>query len=145
MEDSRRKEHQYVQLSPVPWPCSTLWDYMDSSVPVFPVHHQLPEFAQTHVNKVGGAIKSSHLLLSHSPAFNFLSNRVFSNESVLHIMWPSYWSFSLSISPSNEYSGLISFSIDWLDHLAVQGTLKSLPQHYSSKASILWSSAFFMV
>ena len=145
MEDSRRKEHQHVQLSSVSWPCPTLWDHMDSSVPVFPVHHQLPEFAQTHVNQVGDAIKPSHLLLSHSPAFNFLSNRVFSNESVLHIMWPRYWSFSLSIRPSNEYSGLISFSIDWLDHIAVQGTLKSLLQHHTSKASILWHSALFMV
>ena len=73
------------------------------------------------------------------------SLRVFSNESVLHIRWPKYWSFSFSISPSNEYSGLISFRIDWLDLLAVQGTLKSLLQHHSSKASILWHSAFFMV
>ena len=75
----------------------------------------------------------------------FLSIRVFSSESVLHIRWPKYWSFSFSISLSNEYSGLISFRMDWLDLLAVQGTLKSLPQHYSSKASILWNSAFFIV
>ena len=75
----------------------------------------------------------------------FLSIRVFSKESVLHIRWPKYWSFSFSISPSNEYSGLISFRVDWLDLLAVQGTLKSLLQHYSSKASILWHSAFFIV
>ena len=75
----------------------------------------------------------------------FPSNKVFSNESVLHIRWPKYWSFSFSISPSNEYSGLISFRIDWLDLLAVQGTLKSLLQHHSSKASILWHSAFFIV
>ena len=75
----------------------------------------------------------------------FPSNRVFSNESALHIRWPNYWSFSFSINPSNEYSGLISFKIDWLDLLAVQGTLRNLLQHHSSKASILWRSAFFMV
>ena len=79
------------------------------------------------------------------PPSIFPSSRVFSNESVLHIRWPKYWSFSFSISPSNEYSGLISFTIDWLDLLAVQRTLKSLLQHHSSKASILWRSAFFVV
>ena len=91
---------------------------------------------------------SSHLILCYPLLLLtsiFLSIRVFSNESVLRIRWPKYWSFSLSISPSNEYSGLISFRIDWLDLLAVQGTLKSLLQHHSSKASILWCSAFFMV
>ena len=90
---------------------------------------------------------SNNLILSHPlllPSI-FPSIGVFSYESVLHIRWPKYWSFSFSISPSNEYSGLISFRIDWLDHLAVQGTLKSLLQHHSSKASILWHSAFFMV
>ena len=92
-------------------------------------------------------VPSSHLILCHPllllPSI-FLSIRVFSNESVLHIRWPNYWSFSFSIDPSNEYSGLISFRMDWLDLLAIQGTLKSL-QYYSSKASILWCSAFFMV
>ena len=89
---------------------------------------------------------SNHRILSSpSPAFNFSNIMVFSNESVLHIRWPKYWSFSFSISPSNEYLGLISFRIDWLDLLAVQGTLKSLLQHHSSKASILQHSAFFMV
>ena len=91
---------------------------------------------------------SNHLILCRPllllPSI-FPSIRVFSNESVLHIWWPKYWSFSFSISPSNEYSGLISFRIDWLDLLVVQGTLKSLPQHHSSKASILWHSAFFIV
>ena len=91
---------------------------------------------------------SNHLILCSplilSPSI-FPSIRVFSNESVLHIRWPKYWSFSFSISPSNEYSGLISFRMDWFDLLAVQGTLKSLLQHHSSKASILWGSAFFMV
>ena len=90
----------------------------------------------------------NHLVLCHPlllPPSIVPSIRVFSNESVLRIMWPKYWSFSLSISPSNEYSGLMSFSMDWLDLLAVQGTLKSLLQHHSSKASILWHSAFFTV
>ena len=91
---------------------------------------------------------SNHLILCHSflllPSI-FPSIRVFSNESVLCIRWPKYWSFSLSISPSNKYSGLISFRMDWLDLLALQGTLKGLLQHHSSKASILWCSAFFIV
>ena len=111
-------------------------------MPGLPVHHQLPELAQTHVH----CLTSNHftlcrsLLLLHSI---FPSIRVFSNESVLCIRWPKYWNFSFNISPSSEYSGLISFRMDWLDLLAVQGTLKSL-QHHSSKASILWCSAFFI-
>ena len=90
---------------------------------------------------------SNHLILCHPrfPPSIFPSIRVFSNESILHIRWPRYWNFSVSISPSNEYSRLISFRMDWLDLLAVQGTLKSLLQHHSSKASILWCSAFFIV
>ena len=91
---------------------------------------------------------SNHLILCHPlllPPSIFPSIRVFTNESVRHIRWPKYWNFSFSISPSNEYSGLISFRMDWLDRLAVQGTLKSLFQHHSSKASILWHSAFFIV
>ena len=110
-----------------------------------PSPNQLPEPTQTHVHCVGDA--SNHLILCRplllSPSI-FPSIRVFSNESVLPIRWPKYWSFSFSISPSNEYSGLISFRMDWLDLLAVQGTLKSLLQHLSSKASILQCSAFFM-
>jgi len=102
----------------------------------FPVHHQLPELTQAHVHQVGDAIQPSHPLSSPSPASIFPSIRVFSNESVLCIRWPKYWSFSFSINPSNEYSGLISFRVDWLDLLAVQETLKSLLQHHSSKASI---------
>ena len=122
--------------------CLTLCNPMDCSLPGLPVHHQLPGFTQTHVHRVGDAIQPSHPLPSPSPpAFNFPSIRVFSNESVLHIRWPKYWSFSFSISPSSEYSGLISFRMDWLDLLAIQGTLKSLLQHHSSKASILWHSA----
>ena len=110
----------------------------------FPAHHQLLEFTQTHVHQVGDAIQPSHHPLLLPPSI-FPRIRVFSNESVLHIKWPKYRSFSFSISPSNDYSGLISFRMDWLDLLAVQGTLKSLLQHHSSKASILWRSAFFIV
>ena len=119
---------------------------MDGSKPGFPVHHQLPELTQTHVHRVGDAIKTSHPLLSLLllPSI-FPSIKVFSNESVLHIRWPKYWSFSFNISPSTQHSGLISFRMDWLDLLVVQGTLKSLLQHHSSKASILWSLAFFTV
>jgi len=97
---------------------------------------------------IGSVMPSSHVILCPPvllPPSTFPSIRVFSNESILHIRWPKYWSFSYSISLSNEYSGLISFRMDWLDLLAVQGTLKSLLQHHSSKASILWRSAFFMV
>ena len=110
-------------------------------MPGLPVHHQLPEFTQTHVHRVSDAIKLSHPLSSLLllPSI-FPSIGVFSNESVLHIRWPKYWSFRLSISTSNEHSGLISFRINWLDLLAVQGTLKSLFQHHSSKASVLQHS-----
>ena len=117
---------------------------MDCSTPGFPVHHQLPELTQTHVHWVADAIQASHPLSSPSPStFNLSSTRVFSNESVLHIRRPKYWNFSFSISPSKEIPGLISFRMDWLDLLAVQGTLKSLLQHHSSKASILQHSSFF--
>ena len=119
---------------------------MHCSMPGLLVHHQLPELAQTHVHGVGDAIQPSHSLSSpFPPAFNLSQHQVFSNESVLCIRWPKYWNFSFSISPSNEYSGLISFRIDWFDLLAVQDTLKSLLQHHSSKASILQCSAFIMV
>ena len=125
---------------------STLCDPMDCSTPGLPVHHQLPELAQTHVHPVSDAIQPSHPLSPRLllPSI-FLSIRVFSNESVLHIRWPKYWSFSFSISPSNEDSGLISFRMDWLALLVAQGTLKSLLQHHSSKASIHQHSALFMV
>ena len=107
--------------------CPTLCNPMDWSTPGFPVHHQLPEATQTHVHCTNDAIQPSHPLSSPSaPTFNLSSIRVFSNESVLHLRWPEYWSFSFSINPSNEYSRLISFRKDWLDLLAVQGTLKSL-------------------
>ena len=118
---------------------------MNHSTPDLPVHHQLPEFTQTHVHRV---ISSSHLILCCpllllppiSPSI-----RVFSNESTLRMRWPKYWSFSFSITPSKEHPGLISFRMNWLDLLVVQGTLKSLLQHHTSKASILRCSAFFTV
>ena len=117
---------------------------MDCSMPGFPVHHQLPVFPQTM--SIKSVIPSNHLILCCPllllPSI-FPSIGVFSNESALHIRWPKYWNFSFSISPSSEYSGLISFRMNWLDLLAVQGTLKSLLQHHSSKVSILWYSAFF--
>ena len=125
--------------------CPTFCDSMDCSTPGFPVLHYLPEFAQTQVHWVGDAIQPSHPVISSSPPSVFPSIRVFSNESAPCIRWPKYWSFSFSISPSNENSGLISLRIDWFDLLSVQGTLKSLLQHHTSKASILWRSAFFMV
>ena len=122
----------------------TLCDTMDCSAPGFPVHHQLPEFTQTHVHQVGDAIQPSHPLSPLLLPSIFPSIRVFSSESALHIRWPKYWSFSFNISPSNEHPGLISLRMDWLDLLAVQGTLKSL-QHHISKVSILWPSDFFIV
>ena len=119
---------------------------MDRSTPDLPVCHQLPSFLKLMSKK--SVMPSNHLILCHPlllPPTFFSSIRVFSNESFLRIRWRTYWSFSFSISPSNEYSGLTSFRIDWLDLLAVQGTLKSLLQHHSSKASILWCSAVFIV
>ena len=119
---------------------------MNCSTPGLPVHHQLPEFTQTHVHRVSDAIQPSHPLSSPSPPAPIPpSIRVFSNGSTLHMRWPKYWSFSFSIIPSKEIPGLISFRMDWLDLLEVQGTLKSLLQHHSSKASILRRSAFFTV
>ena len=135
-----------VQFSSVTQSCPTLCDPMNRSTPGLPVHHQLPKFTQTYVHRVGDA--NNHLILCHplillppTPP----SIRAFSNESALRIRWPKYWSFSFNISPSNEHPGLISFRMDWLDLLAVPGTLKSLLQHHSSKASIFWCSAFFTV
>ena len=127
--------------------CLTLWDPMDCSIPGFPVLHQLPELAQTHVHWVGDALQPSHPLLSPSPpAFNLSQHQgLFQWLSSSH-QGATSWSFNFSISTSNEYSGLISrmiFRMDWLDLLAIQGTRKSLLQHHSSKAPILWCSAFF--
>ena len=118
---------------------------MDYSTSGLPIHHQLPGFTQTHLHWV---IQSNHLILCHPllllPSI-FPSIRVFSNDSVLPIRWSKYWSFNFNISPSNKHLRLISFRMDWLDILAVQGTLKSLLQCHSTKASILWRSAFFIV
>ena len=133
-----------VQLSSVAQSCPTLCDPMDCSTPGLPVHHQLPEFTQ--LLSIKQVIPFNHLILCRplllQPSI-FPSIRVFSNDSVLRIRWPKYWSFSFSISPSNEHPGLISFRMDWLNHLVVQGTLKSLLQHHSSKASIFWHSALW--
>ena len=125
------------QFSSVAQSCPTLCDPMNHSMPGLPVYHQLPEFTQTHVSPES-VMPSSHLILCR-PLLLLPpippSIRVFSNESTLCMRWAKYWSFSFSISPSSEYLGLISFRMDWLDLLAVQGTLKSLLQHHSSKAS----------
>ena len=126
--------------------CLNFCNHMDFSTPGFPVHHQLPELTQPHAHWV--LMPSNHLILCHPlllPPSIFPSIKVFSSGLVLHIRWPKCRSFSFSISPSNEYSGLISFRMDWLDFFAVQGTLKSLLQHHNSKASILRCSAFFIV
>ena len=130
-------------ISSVAQSCLTLCGPVDCRTPGFPAHRQLLELTQTHIHHIHYAIQPCHPLLL--PPSIFSSIRVFSSELVLHIRWPKYWSFSFSISPSNEYSGLISFKMDWLDLLAVQRTLKSLLQQHSSKASILWRSAFFTV
>ena len=135
----------WVTCCSVTQSCLTLCDPMDCSKPGFLVLHHLLELAHTHVHWLSDAIQRSRALSSPSPpAFNLSQHlsQVFSNESSLCIRWPKYWSFNFSISPSNEYSGLISFRIDWFDFLAVQGTFKSLPQHHSSKASVLQFSAF---
>ena len=115
---------------------------MDCSMPSLSVHHQFSELAQTDVHRVEHAILSSNQFILLLPLLIFPNIRVFFNESVLCITWPKYWSFSFSISPSNQYSELISFRMDWLGLLAVQGTLKSLLQHHNLKASILWHSVF---
>ena len=135
-----------LQFSSVTQSCLTLCDPMECSKPGLPVHHHLPELPQTHVHQVGDAIQPSHPLSPSPPAFNLSQKQGNeSNESVLCIRWPRYWSFRFSISLSNEYSGLISFRMDWLDLLSVQVTFKSLLQHHSSKASIFRRSAFFIV
>ena len=137
---------RYVQFSSVAQLCPTLCDPMNRSMPGLPVHDQLPDFIQ--LMSIQSVMPSSHLILC-CPLLLLPpvppSIRVFSNESTLYMRWAKYWSFSLSIIPSKGHPGLISFRMDWLDLLAVQGTLKSLLQHHSSKPSILGSSAFFRV
>ena len=135
-----------VQFSSVAQLCLTLCNPMNHSTPGLPVHHQLPKFTQTLF--IESVMLSNHLILCrplHLLPSIFPSIRIFSNESVLRIRWPKDWSFSFNISPTNEHSGLISFRMDWLILHAVQGTLKSLLQHHSSKASILQCSALFIV
>ena len=124
----------------------TFCDPINCSTSGLPFNHQLPEFTQTHVHRVGDAVQQSHPLSSPSPsASNPSQHQSFSNKSILRTRWPKYWSFSFSIIPSKEHPGLISFRMDWLDFLAVQGTLKSLLQHHSLKVSVLRRSAFFTV
>ena len=131
MEEERKSP---VQFSSVAQSCLTLCDPMNRSTPGLPVNYQLSEFTQTHVHRVGDAIQPSHPLSSPSPPAPIPpSNRVFSSELTLCMRWPKYRSFSCSISPSSEHPGLIFFRMDWLDLLAIQGTLKSLLQHHSSK------------
>ena len=135
----------YIQFSWVVQSCPTLCDPMNCSTPGLPVHHQLPESTQTHVHWISNAIQPSYPLSSPSPpALNLSQHQGFSNESALPIQWPKYCSFSFNISPYNEHPGLI-FRTDWLDCLAVQGTLKSLLQHHRWKSSIFLHSAFFIV
>ena len=134
-----------AQFSSVTQLCPPLCDPMDCSMPGLPVHHQLQSSPKPM--SIESVMPSNHLILCHPLLLPSISPsvRVFSNESALHIRWPKFWSFSFNISHSNEHPGLVSFRIDWLDLLAVQGTLKSLLQHHSSKASILHCSAFFTV
>ena len=135
-----------IQFSSVTQSCPTLCDPMNCSTPGLPVHHQLPESLK--LTSIKSVMPSSHLILCR-PLLLLPpippSIRVFSNESTLLVRWPKYWSFSFTISPSKEHPGLISFRMDWLDLLAVQGTLRSLLQYHISKASILQHSAFFTV
>ena len=138
--------NHWVQFSSVAQSCLTLCNPMNHSTPGLLVYHQFPEFTQTHVHRVSDAIQPSHPLSSpFPPTTNPSQHQSFSNESTLHMRWTKYWSFSFSITPSNEHPGLISFRMNWLDLLIVQGALKSLLQHHSSKASILRRSAFFTV
>ena len=137
---------KHVQFSSIVQSCQTLCNPMDCRMPGFPIHHHSGSLIK--LMSIKSVTPSNHLILCHPLLLLplvFPSIWVFSNESVLHIRWPKYRRFSFSISPSNAYAGLISFRIDWLDLLVVQGTLKNLLQHHSSNASILQCSAFFMV
>ena len=134
-----------LQFSSVAQSCPTLCDSMNHSTPGLAICHQFPE--STKPISIESVMPSNHLILCRPLLLPSIlpSIRIFSNESVFHIRWPKYWSFSLNISPSNEHPGLMSFRMDWLDLFAVQGTLKNLLQHYSSKTSILQLSAFFIL
>ena len=138
-------DQRKVQFSSVAQSCPTLCDPMNSSMPGLPVHHQLLKLTQTNVHQAGDAIHHLILCHPHFPPSMFPSISVFASESMIHITWPKYWSFSFNISPSNENSGLISFRMDWLDLIPVQGTLKCLLKHDISKTSVLWHSAFFII
>ena len=141
-----KEERGSVQFSRSVVQSCWLCDPMDQSTPGLPVHHQLQELLK--LMSIETVMSSNYLILGLPlllPPSIFTSIRVFSNESVLHIRWPKYWTFSFNIRSSKEYSGMISFRMDWLDLHAVQGTLKSLLQHYSSEVSIQWHSAFFLV
>ena len=148
---SKRKKtriviYKVLQFSSVTQLCLTLCNPMNHSTPGLPVHHQLMESTQTHVHRVSDAIQPSHPLSSHPPpALNLSQHQGLFKCQLFASGGQKYWSFSFNISPSNEPTGLISFRMDWLDLLAVQGTLKSLPLHHSSKASILLHSAIFIV
>ena len=134
------------KISSVAQSCPTLCDPKDCSTSGLPVHHQLPELTQAHVHRVSDAIQTHHPLSPpFPPAFNLSNHQGLSYEPFLCVRWLKYWSFNFSISLSNEYSGLISFSMDRLDLLAVQGTIKSLLQHHSWKESVLWGSAVFII
>ena len=145
----RKKFNVLIQVQSVQFSHSVMFNYMrpmGCSMPGLPVHQHLPEITQIHVHWVSDAIQPSHPLSSPSPpAFNLFQHQGLFKWVTFCIRWPKYWSFSFSISPSNEHPGLISLRTDWLDLLAVQGTLKSFLQHHSSKASILWRSAFLIV
>ena len=133
----------FVQFSSVTQLCLTPHEPMDCSTPGFPIHHQFRELVQTHIHRVSDAIQLSYPLLSPSPlAFNLSQHQSIFNDSVLHIRWPKYWSFSFNISPSHEYSGLTSLRVDWFDLLAVQGILNSL-QH-TTVQSISCSALSFL-
>ena len=148
MKESEKRIHielSHFQFSSVSRSCPTLCNPINCSTPGLPVHHQLPEFTQTHVHWSVMPSNHSTVVPFSSCLQSFPASGSFQMSQFFTIMWPKYWSFSFKSSPCNEHPGLISFRMDWLVLLAVQGTLKSLLQHHSSKASILWHSAFFRV
>ena len=145
LKEEREKAGLKLQFSSVTQSCPTLCNPMNCGMPGLPVHHQLLEFTQTHVHQVGDAIQPTHSLSSPSPALNLSQHQGLSKWVSSSHQVAKYWSFSFNISPSKKHPGLISFRMDWLDLLTVQGTLKRLLQHHGSKASILPCSAFIIV